>query len=94
MKRVKIPGRILKDSDIKVIRSRKIPEMVVITITGTDPEMLKALRDAVNKQNRIRRARGEEPTPYVINHSSATRPSMAPQSIGPNMPLGSKASTI
>ena len=63
-------------------------------ITGTDPEMLKALRDAVNKQNRIRRARGEEPTPYVINHSSATRPSMAPQSIGPNMPLGSKASTI
>ena len=58
----------------KGTRSRKIPAMVTITITGENKAMYKALCKAVQKVNRIRIAHGDEAVPYVINHISTSRP--------------------
>lgn len=73
----------------KSTRSKKIPTMVAVTIVGEDDAMYRALNKAIQRENRKRIARDEEPVQYIINYTSALRPSMSPQSIESNNPSGS-----
>ena len=77
------------------VRSKKIPAIVTITITGEDKRMLTALKEAIRKVNWVRKSQGEEEIPYIINHNMSTlRPSILSQDIASKIPSGSKASTI
>ena len=65
-----------------ITRTRKIPAMVSITITGEDDSTYQALRKAMIKENRRRQEQGLEPLPYTICQiPSSIRPSISPQSI-------------
>ena len=59
----------------KSTRSKKIPTMVVVTIVGEDDAMYRALKKAIQRESRKRIARDEEPVQYIINYTSALRPS-------------------
>lgn len=55
----------------KSTRSKKIPTMVAVTIVGEDDAMYRALNKAIQRENRKRIARGEEPVQYIVNYSSS-----------------------
>ena len=52
-----------------MIRSKEIPAMIIVTITGADERMYDALKLTIQRENRKRKANHEEPIPYIINQS-------------------------
>lgn len=58
------------------IRSKKIPDMVCITISGDHKELYKEFVQVIRKENRKRRRHGRSSIPYIINQDQPLRPSM------------------
>lgn len=59
------------------IRSKKIPDMVYITISGDHRELGQAIAQVIRKANYKRIMSGKASIPYIINQSSSLRPSMS-----------------
>lgn len=58
----------------KSVKTKKVPVMVAITITGENDRLFHALKKAMVKENQRLQAAGKEVVPYIINYSSTARP--------------------
>ena len=74
-----------------MVRSKEIPAMITVTITGADERMYDALKLTIQRENRKRKANHEEPIPYIINQSFTIRPSISSQSTITDVSSGSMA---